>query len=97
MSFSDAINWLVASIERQGGLLTGWYVGITSNPDTRLFNDHGVDKANGNWAFTQCIDSSTSRQVERYFNQRGTKGDSGGGDNTSNYVYAYKITSSTRE
>jgi len=77
---------------------SSWYIGIASDPKQRLFVDHNVDKKNGHWIFREAKSSTEARDIEIYLidNLR-TKGDSGGGDNTTKYVYAYFITSTTKE
>ena len=85
-------------IQNNGGDYANWYVGIASDIEQRLFSDHGVDQKNGHWAWAKCESADVARDVEDYFvNTMGTKGGGGGGDETTKYVYAYKITSSTRE
>lgn len=80
------------------GNYSDWYVGITADPKKRLFTEHKVDEKNGIWIYREAFGSESARAVEDYFvNKLGTKGDVGGGDDTSNYVYAYKITSYTAE
>lgn len=77
-----------------------WYSGITSDPRKRLFDEHGVvEEGSGHgWILRQCLNSEAARQVEEYLiSTLGTKGDVGGGDTSSNYVYAYEITNYTRE
>lgn len=78
---------------------SSWYVGITAEPDKRVFIDHGVRKDNGHgWIYRECQSSNDARNIEAYFiNSLGTKGDVGGGDDNSNFVYAYEITNYTNE
>lgn len=80
-----------------GGVYRDWYCGIASDPRQRLFTDHSVDEKNDAWIFRDCGDESTARDAERYFLNKGCKGDEGGGDWQTKYVYAYKITSHSRE
>ena len=85
-------------IAQIGGGYINWYTGIAANPRTRLFNDHCVDEKYGNWIYSNELTSQEAREVEEYFvNTLGTKGDVGGGDNNTKFVYAYKITQNTRE
>jgi len=81
-----------------GGVYSDWYVGIAADPRERLFTDHNVDEKKGHWVFQRCADSVIARELERYFtNTLGANGGPGGGDHTTTYIYAYKITSSTKE
>lgn len=85
-------------IESCGGGYSKWYVGIASDVRQRLFSDHNVDEKNGQWAWAECENADTARDVEHYFvNTLGTQGGPGGGDRTTKYVYAYRISSSTKE
>jgi hypothetical protein len=55
-----------------------------------------VPEENSWWIFREASSSIIAREVENYFvNTLGTDGGSGGGDQSSIYVYAYKKTSST--
>jgi len=85
-------------IDRQGLIYSSWYVGIATKPKDRLFNDHGVDKDKGTWIHRECMSADAAREVEDYFiNTLGTKGGPGGGDEDTCHVYAYVITSYTKE
>lgn len=84
-------------IAKCGGAYRDWYCGIASDPRKRLFSDHGVDEKKDAWIFSDCGDESTARACERYFLSKGCKGAEGGGDWQTKYVYAYKITSHSRE
>ena len=91
---SDIKNY----IARCGGSYTEWYVGITSDPRKRLFVEHMVDEKNDYWTHKEAFSSESARIVEDYFvNTLKTKGDAGGGDDASKYVYAYKINNHTIE
>jgi hypothetical protein len=83
--------------EERGGDFPQWYVGITDSPERRLFKEHAVEKEGGVWIYNRCVSSETARAVERHFLALGMKGDEGGGDDESAYVYAYKITRHTVE
>ncbi len=74
-----------------GTTLRNWYVGITANPEHRLFTEHGVDKEKGVWIYRPTVSAATARAVEKAFLNAGAQGGGGGGDDTSVYVYAYKI------
>jgi hypothetical protein len=84
-------------IRQNGGVYSAWYCGIASDPRQRLFVDHNVDQHNGAWIYRDCGTDTAARCAEDCFLRKGCKGDGGGGDWTSRYVYAYKITSTTRE
>lgn len=85
-------------IAQGGGNYTDWYAGIAANPRDRLFNGHGVDEKHNLWIFRDALTSQAAREVEEYFIYiLGAAGDTGGGDNNSKFVYAYKITQNTKE
>lgn len=70
------------------------YVGITDDPDRR-FAEHGVDPDDGTYIAMPASSSNVARAIEDYFLDKGMEGGSGGGDEHSNVVYAYKMTSAT--
>lgn len=72
------------------------YIGITSDVDSRLFGDHNVSKDEGHWVYRTASSHTVAREVEKHFLASGMDGGSGGGDESSRIVYAYKKTSSTR-
>jgi hypothetical protein len=93
----EIINVIADHVSKRGGNCSEWYVGIATEPHVRLFNDHSVDEKNGLWIHRLCVSSSDAREIEDYFIAKGMKGGPGGGDSDTKSVYAYKITSSTRE
>lgn len=83
-------------IEDIGGDYSEWYAGIASDAEERLFDEHGVDK-NGFWIYDDAGSSGVAREIEMQLFELGIKGDTGGGDENSKYVYAYRITEETNE
>jgi len=74
-----------------------WYVGIATNPRNRLFDDHCVDQAHGAWIYRDASSEADARDTEAYLlEEYSFRGDVGGG-NRPTYVYAYKITSYTKQ
>lgn len=68
-----------------------WYVGISKDARNRLFNEHGVSEDGDGWIYCQANSSNAAREVEDYFvNTLGTDGGTGGGDDESDMVYAYR-------
>lgn len=44
-----------------------WYSGITGDPDSRVFQEHGVRKDNGHgWIIRECSNSDNARKIEEY-------------------------------
>jgi hypothetical protein len=71
------------------------YVGITSDVESRLFEDHNVSRENGHWIYGTASSNSVAREIEQHFLDAGMDGGLGGGDAASRIVYAYKKTSYT--
>jgi hypothetical protein len=88
---------ILAHMQKCGGALAAWYCGIASDPRDCLFNRHGVDEKNGTWIFRNCGTDTAARAVEQYFHSKGCKGAGGGGGPETRFIYAYAITSTTRE
>ena len=97
-NFNEAVSELKSYMISSGDAWKDWYVGIAADARKRLFNDHAVNEKTDLWIYRQCINSTFARQVEDYFvDSLVTKGDKGGGDDSTVYVYAYKISSHSRE
>jgi len=78
-----------AYIDKQGKPYSAWYAGIASDAEARLFVGHNVSRTNDKWAYDQCIDNRGARNVEDALLKLGCDGGSGGGDQSSTYVYSY--------
>jgi hypothetical protein len=87
---------IVACMQKYGGY-SAWYVGIASDPRQRLFTDHSVSETRDAWIYRDLGDDTSSRRVEKAFLDAGCQGGGGGGDWRTRFVYAYKVTSNTRE
>ena len=96
-SKDKAISEIDSYVANNGRNYSQWYVGVAANGRQRLFNDHSVKEGGDAWIYCQCTDSDVARAVERYFLAQRMKGGSGGGDDKSDYVYAYKIAAHTSE
>lgn len=97
MSESEIFAAIDAHIRQCGGAYSEWYCGIASDPRERLFTVHLVDERYGAWIYRDCGNDATARRVEEHFHKKGCKGAGGGGDGGTRFVYAYKITTTTRE
>jgi len=87
---------ILEHIARDGSPYESWYVGITSDPERRLFDEHGVDRtAKKWWTYDEFTSVDLARRVEKYFIEQGCDGEPGGGDEESKFVYAYKKTKDT--
>lgn len=79
-----------------GSAYPQWYIGVTENPEERLFTGHNVKRQGDSWIYREAENSIISRQIEKYFVEvLGTDGGSGGGDYDARFVYAYKKSSNT--
>lgn len=93
---AEIIADIESYIRNNGGVYKGWYAGVASDPRTRLFNDHSVNEKGDAWIFRDCGTDTAARKVEDYFLAKGCDGDTGGGDRSTKYVYAYKANAHTR-
>ena len=85
------IKRINAHIRQYGDSFRQWYVGISKDARSRLFSGHNVDEGGDPWIYDTAFSSQEARDVENYFvNSLGTDGGTGGGDYTSNQVYAYR-------
>ena len=92
------VDDIEAHIASRGGAYSEWYVGITRDPEQRLFTDHNVNRNTDKWFYKKATSSTSARNIENYFiNSHGTDGGTGGGDDNTDYVYAYRKNSHTRE
>lgn len=97
MTLQEFANQFVNYIQQNGGSPSNWYVGIASDIQQRLFGDHNVSQ-NGMFIYDNAQTEENARAVEKYLIESlKTKGDTGGGDNSTTWVYAYLITAQTRE
>lgn len=94
ISESELKSQIKEYIEEKGGPYTAWYVGITNDPERRLFGEHGVHKE-GTWVHGEATSNAVARRVEQYFMRLGCDGAPGGGEEGAKVVYAYKKTAST--
>lgn len=82
-------------MRKYGGSYLDWYVGITSDTETRLFKKHKVNKNKNSWFFIQT-DEQIAKNIGHYFiNFLGTDGKTNGIEHP-NYVYVYKKTWHTK-
>ena len=90
-SKQEIIDDIKSHIQKRGGENSDWYVGISKDARDRLFSDHSVKEKKDIWIYRKASSSQTAREIEDYFvNTVGTDGGTGGGDNSSDTVYAYK-------
>jgi hypothetical protein len=91
-------NDIVAYVSSGGQPWSRWYVGIASDPRRRLFVDHNVLEQGGLWIYRDAWTEEGARTVEKFFHETyGAQGDTGGGDSSTRFVYAYLVTNTTKE
>jgi hypothetical protein len=93
----EIITDIVSYISEHGSTYSDWYVGITKDVEERLFTFHNVAKDGGTWIYRTASSSEIAREIESYFLDLGADGGSGGGDDDTDIVYAYKIMNTTVE
>ena len=74
-----------------------FYIGITNAIERRLFGEHKVSKENGWWIYCVADTKAVAQAVEEFYLDKGMKGDTGGGNDDTIYVYCYEITNYTEE
>lgn len=92
----QAIQEIDDYIRKHGGPYSAWYAGIATDPRSRPFNDHGVAEKGDAWIYVDCLTDSAARKVEEHFLAKGCDGDTGGGDSSTKYAYAYKKNAHTK-
>lgn len=98
MTLQEFANQFIVFINQRGGDFRNWYVGIASDPDKRLFVEHNVPRNSPNWIYDNASTEANARSVEKFLIETyHTQGDTGGGDATTTWVYAYRVTSQTRQ
>ena len=92
MAYSEQqiVNDVVAHANQEGSGFRNWYAGIASDPQQRLFTDHGVPQGTGWWIHREATSSAAARRAEQALLAAGFDGGPGGGDETTRHVYAYR-------
>ncbi len=91
----QAYDDIVAHIKKQGGTAKDWYAGIAADIEERLFSEHNVSRENAWWIHRACTTNTAARNVEKALLDYGCDGGEGGGDESTDKVYAYLKTSTT--
>ena len=79
-----------AYMKQCGGYNADWYVGIAAKPTERLFNDHRVSEKDDQWIWRRADSHGVARAVEKAYIDAGCDGGPGGGDASTDCVYAYR-------
>ncbi len=88
---NTALTGILEHMRKQGGPISGWYAGVTSNIAQRLYTEHNLPRGqNACWSvWYQCNNDTEARAVEESLLRMGCDGGGGGGDASCIYVYAY--------
>jgi hypothetical protein len=91
----DAFNKFIHNF---GDAYYQWYIGITANPEQKLFNDHMVNKKNGVWKYENAGSEKNALKIKKYLVEKFcAQGDEGSANSNTTYVYAYRISDTTTE
>ena len=98
MFTQNIIDAFVKFIHDYGETYYQWYIGITADPEKRLFNDHMVNRKNDAWKYENAGSEKNARTIEKYLIDKfGAQGDTENGDSSATYIYAYRISDTTKE
>jgi len=81
---------IISFIEEKGGRTLDWYVGITSNPEQRLFAEHGLQKTGEDWIYRTADTAEEARRIGKYFVVAVKTDGAGFNEANARTVYAYK-------
>jgi hypothetical protein len=89
-------NFLLAKMLSTAIPMSHWYVGIASDPEDRLFNEHNVNKESKTWAYMNAGRYEVACKLAQFIiEQHQTRGCSGVDDQSATFVYVYAITDDT--
>jgi predicted GIY-YIG superfamily endonuclease len=96
MTLFEFADQFSAYIKNNGDSPKDWYVGVTSNPERRLFEDHKIKKDSDTYIYDNAGSEESARTIKEYLIKTlGTRGYVGDEDSKKIWVYAYKIGSTT--
>lgn len=96
LNYDEIIQVMDEHLNKSGkNYYNEFYIGITNNPERRLFEEHGVFKEDSWWIYIPADSVDTARKVKQHYLDKGMRGDSGGGDDDSIFVYCYIVTPTT--
>lgn len=95
----EAIKQMITEHLKNSGrrYYSEFYIGISDDAQSRLFNDHHVEKENSWWLFTTADSQETALAVKQYYMNLGMRGDENSGNGNSKMVYCYAVTPLTTE
>ncbi len=97
-SYNNIIERIDEHLKNSGRrYYSDFYIGITNDPERRLFDEHNVKKDYMWWIYSKADNIEIARKVEKHYLDKGMRGGDGGGDDTSVYVYCYTVSPTTIE
>jgi hypothetical protein len=82
-------------IQLEGGHPKAWYVGVTDDPQGRLFDEHQVHYQNDAWIYRTAASEIEAQRVAEYFLEYGLGGRKECRRPDARVVYAYRKSVST--
>ena len=87
---------IVQEIENHLAFCNGVYhknycVGITDDPEEKLFSKHGIDKDEGCWIYLKASSTEEAKKAEVEMESRGMKVCYCDEGETNQFVYCYRI------
>lgn len=93
-TYEEIINKFDEHLTKSGKrYYSEFYIGVSDDAATQLFNKHYVDKENSWWIYKTAISSEDAKRVAKHYQDLGMRGGNGDG----NMVYCYVVTSLTTE
>lgn len=74
-----------------------FFIGISDDAQSRLFNDHHVEKEHSWWLYITADSHETALAVKQHYINLGMRGDENSGNENSKMVYCYVVTPLTTE
>ena len=90
-SKQEIYDAIVLYLFNNGGVFSDWFVGVTADPENRLFNEHKVNKEKGLWIYRKasCLKDALIVKEALVTSQK-INAVSSTTNRSSVYVYAYK-------
>ncbi len=89
---------ITGRVLKNGERCKEWYAGIAADPDDCLFRRHRVRRDDVHtWIVRKAANEAKARKAEKRLLRAGFDGGAGGGDQSTRFVYAYKMASHTSE
>ena len=89
MRNDEIITRILAFVNKYGGMYSDYYVGITNNVDERL-KQHGASHKLR--VYDDLVSRINAKDTEQHLlSHYGFKGDTGGGDSDSTFLYCFKL------